>query len=341
MKQGYVIAKSKLQKEFFTATSAYDRPRWTPITEATVYVTAELADRALKKLIKNGQYQVMISEMNLSMSPIEPMGDAPMGAVGDEELPPEDGADLPPEEGDLEGEGGEGEDEDAMVAGSEEEVCPECEHSPCTCEDSGDLGDEDLDDDTLVDVDDAGIEGEGDISDEELESLLGGDESGEGSDELGSADLEGEDFPRRGGLGEAADASKQRVDTLKFKDPAQDTTDKSQFTDTNCEKVRVPAGLMSELNAVVADFDKQAKFSQTSDIGRASYAMTVADACRDIADLLKVGTVESVKMANVRLSSYMNAITQHIPASVIKFIYSGGQKPSLKDMFNAKREESK
>mgnify|MGYP000456302116 CR=1 FL=1 len=75
MKKGYVIAKNKLAKEFFTSTSAYDRPVWLPMTEATAYPTVEMANAAMQKLIRKGQYQVLVTEMNLSISPIEPMGD--------------------------------------------------------------------------------------------------------------------------------------------------------------------------------------------------------------------------------------------------------------------------
>ena len=42
-KHGYVIARSKTVKQYFTASSAFDNPSWTSLTEATVYYSAERA----------------------------------------------------------------------------------------------------------------------------------------------------------------------------------------------------------------------------------------------------------------------------------------------------------
>jgi hypothetical protein len=349
MKQGYVIAKNSLIAEFFTSTSAYDRPAWKKLNEATVYPTAELADRAIKKLLKNGQYQVRIaalSEMNLSISPIEPMGNRPMGMGDDEELPPEDG-DIAAGEDDLDGESDpEGDGADEMKADETEEVCPDCEHEPCTCEDKGDEDDlDDLDGEDLDDIDMDGedLDGEADpdeITDEEIDALLGGSDD----------ELEQEADPafdgRRLGMAQLSPMGSPRMESatvpvISYKDKAGDTKDESQFPTPSDDKVRVPSNVMSELKAVIADFDKQAEFSKASDEARASFCMTVADACRNLAADLGKGTVEGVKLANIKLSSYMSPITQHIPSSVIKYVYSGGAKPSLKDLFNAKREEQK
>lgn len=114
-KQGYMIAQNGTATAFFTSSSAYDRPIWTSLQEATTYPTAELADKALQKLLKNGAYSARLVEatsMDIELPPDEeqdpnalPPEEAPM-----DELPPED--ELAGEES-IEGE----DDEDEMVAG--------------------------------------------------------------------------------------------------------------------------------------------------------------------------------------------------------------------------------
>lgn len=62
MKKGYVIAQNGLANTFFTASSSYDKPSWIPLKEATIYATAELADKALVKLLKHGAYSAKLVE---------------------------------------------------------------------------------------------------------------------------------------------------------------------------------------------------------------------------------------------------------------------------------------
>ena len=104
-----------------------------------------------------------------------------------------------------------------------------------------------------------------------------------------------------------------------------------------CAKIEVPAAAKSELAAVISKYEKEAKDYDGRDDARASFAMTVVGAASEIAELLSTGTVESVKQAQVRFSSFMSPITALFPASTIKFINSGGRKPTLKDFFNDKR----
>lgn len=342
MKQGYLIAKNSLTKEFFTSSSAYDRPVWKPVAEATVYPTAELADAAAKKLYKNGSYSarlISLQELNLSFEPID------RTEPSEEELPP-----VGDEMGDAEGK-----PEDDMVAGEQNDVCPECEHEPCTCEDHDD---EDLDDEDLADVTsdvDLGLD-----SDEDLNG--GPDENEQEADprfdgrRMGMAQLSPMGAPRKLGAMEsatmpakpAADAQPtptstpaQKVDTLKFKDPANSGKDDGQPANPHEKKVSVPANVVSDLKAKIAEYDREAENFKTSDEARASFAMTAADAMKTLLDLLQAGTVADIKKASVHLTSLMSPITNNIPASVIKFVSYQGEKPTLKDLFNAKREENR
>lgn len=336
MKRGYVIAKNALATDFFTSASAYDRPKWIPLAEATVYPTAELADNAAKKLYKNGSYSakiVSLQEMQLEISPID-----------DEELPPEDEMGLGGEEGlegDLDGE--EGKDEDEMVASEQQDVCPDCEHDPCTCADK-EPGEDEFDDllggsDDLGDEFDDELDGDADL---EFDGEPGLDDDLDSDGELDD-ELEQEADPRfderRLGMAQRSPTGGPRMESASIvKDPAQKVEDNDSFVKD--EKVRVPANVISELKAKIAELDKEAEFNKNDD-ARASFCLTASAAMKDVLELLQQGTSESIKMANVRMSSYMNPITSKIPASVVKFVYSGGVKPSLKDLFNAKREEKK
>lgn len=341
MKKGYAIAKNSLKQEFFTSTSAYDRAKWIPITEATAYATIEQAENALKKLYRYGQIQarvVPLSEMNLDFDPIEGREDElpPEGGEGDLPLGDELGGEdeLPPEGGE-----GSGDDEDSMDAEATGEVCPDCEHDPCTCEDKPDEDDLDSDD----------LEGEmsGDLGDD---VTLGDDEFDGASDDLEAelgGELEQEADPRFDGrrLGMASlspmgGPRMESVETVKVKDPAVTGKDGNDFASPNDTKVKIPAGVMSDLSSTSAKFKKEADLNKTDD-ARATFCLTVSGAMDELKSELEDGTVEAVKRASLKLNGMMNAITTHVPDSVKKFIATGGQKPSLKDMFNAKREERK
>jgi hypothetical protein len=358
MKQGYVIAQNNLVNGFFTASSAYDRPQWRPVNEATIYASADLANQAMKKLLKNGSYSsriVALSELYKEVDmephnqqiqaqglpPSDELGDEPgmeAGTVGDEEHP-----------------------EDEMTADATEEVCPECEHEPCTCEHNDEDSDED---DTHASEDE-----NGDIT---IDFKLGGDVNG-GPDEneqeadprfdgrrLGMVQMSPMGAPRKVGAMESATmpakpladaqpsendttAANQnaKIDTLKIADPAQTGKDENSLAADLDAKVKIPADVTSELKATIAKFDKQAELSKTSDDAGASFCMTVADALRALEQDLSAGTVGGVKQAQIHLSTYMSPITSTIPAIVLKFINKGGEKQSLKDMFNAKRDEKK
>lgn len=351
MKQGYVIAENNLVKGFFTASSAYDRPQWRSINEATVYVSAELANQAMKKLLKNGSYSsriVPLSELykEVDMEPrnqqIQAQGLPPADELGDES-----GMEA-------------GTVDDEMTADDTEEVCPTCEHEPCTCEDSDEDSDED---DMNVDTDE-----DGDTTfDFKLGDANGGpDENEQEADprfdgrRLGMVQMSPMGAPRKIGAMESATmpakpladaqpsendttAANQnaKIDDLKINDPAQIGKDENEIAGDLDAKVKVPADVTSELKATIAKFDKQAEKSKTSDDANASFCMTVADALRALEQDLSTGTVGGVKKAQIHLSSYMSPITSNIPATVLKFINKGGQKTSLKDMFNAKRDEKK
>lgn len=362
MTTGYVIAQNNLIKGFFTSSSAYDRPQWRPVTEATVYVTAELADNAMKKLLRNGAYQsriVPLSELYKEVD-IEPRNQQiqAQGLPRDGVLGTEPGM----EAGDVDTEDHPSDEMDAEYTG---EVCPECDHEPCTCEHS----DEDLDDEDLAssEYDD----GDDDTFNFKLGGTADSDNGGPDENEqeadprfdgrrLGMSQISPMGAPRKMGAMESATmpnkpqvdgkptenkttAANQntKFDTLKFNDPAQLGKEENELTAGHDDKVKIPANVTSELKDTIAKFDRQAELSKTSDDAGASFCMTVADALRILQQDLSAGTVHGVKMAQIHMSSYMSPITSTIPVAVLKFINGGGQKLSLKDLFNAKRDEKK
>lgn len=325
--EGYVIARNRKVNQFFTSSSAYDRPSWIPVTEATVYLTPDMAQKAAVKLARNGAYEcrvVTVQEaMSLAMpmtqmSPMAPMGQAP--GLDDES---EDGSmevDIQPD-----GEGG-----TEMVAADSEEACQTCSHCPCTC---------DTDTDGVDDIVDAELSGEDNPEMDEF-----GDTSMNPNTDI-TLDSKGERLAQqlsrgRGGLGESASPTAEKI---KFKDPAVKDVDSSasDIVADNDEKLKVPANVMSDLKAAIDEFKASAEQTVTRDDAKAAFCMTVADAFSQLHDDLSQGTVAGVKMAQVHMTSYMNPITAHLPLSVQKFIFMGGKKPTLKDMFDDKRASQK
>lgn len=71
MNNGYVIAQNKRAEKYFTSSSSYDRPQWIPITEATTYPTADIAQAAATKLWKNGSYSACVRNLSEALPPLE------------------------------------------------------------------------------------------------------------------------------------------------------------------------------------------------------------------------------------------------------------------------------
>lgn len=328
MKQtGYIIENLLDKTKYFTSTSSYDRPAWVKKEQASVYETADSAERAMKKMIKYGVNSIRMVNLVELAPPMRNRHpeDLPVG----QELPPTDIAptDLPPEVGqELPPVDAEAAPEDEMVAGHQEEVCPECGHEPCTCE-AGEhqLGDE-------IDVDAL------DLPPEENEEIVNRTSSLQPGH---TVSYKGQEFVV------VADAGNGTMQIAQPNDPKKVTSvhvnellpvhESADVADDCCTKIEVPSAAKSELSAVITKYEKEAKDYDGRDDARASFAMTVVSAASEIAELLSTGTVESVKQAQVRFSTFMSPITALFPASTIKFINSGGRKPTLKDFFNDKR----
>lgn len=337
--QGYVIARNRARKEYFTATSAYDRPKWIPVAEATVYMTAELAQNAFTKLARNGAYECRVVPVKEAFQ-----FELPSEQPQDQNFQNDDQMEVditPNDEGGSE-----------MVAADQETPCEVCDHCPCTCDTTED-GVEDL-----VDAELAGDE----LPTDDFDSLAAGE-----LDSKMSADgaelaqrlpagrrgmAESATMPARPPLDAVTPGNKTTAldlkapETIKFKNPAfvankPDTDLTNATAHSHEDNVKVPAEVISDLKACIAEFAREAEKKNTHNDTRASFCMTVVSAFEQLLQDLEMGTVEGVKQAQIHMTSYMNPITAQLPLSVQKFITMGGRKPTLKDMFDEKRQERK
>jgi len=357
-----LIVNTLDKTKFFTSTSSYDYPRWVDLAEATKYVAPELADTAMKKLIHNGNYNVKLISLQEAM--LEEAMSFEMPDDPDDQANP-DNVDVAID----------GQEDDSMVASDQEQVCPDCEHEPCTCEVSDEGSDE------------IGDEGSDEIDDDESDFSING-RSGNELDaperpiRRESAECENEERTNSpapfskgqqvkykgkehtvlndSGIGVVviSDNSdpkiKQRVihkditpitedeDTvanivtrITYANPSSNNNQFDQGGDPDDAKVAVPANVKAALDDVISMFDKATK-NGTNDADT-SFELTVASALSSLKDALNMGTVLGVKKAQIALGTMMSPITQHIPAVVLKFIHMGGAKPTLKDLFDDKR----
>jgi len=130
---------------------------------------------------------------------------------------------------------------------------------------------------------------------------------------------------------------KSGAEKIKFNDPAM-TDEPVDYSEEDPEsKVKVPQNVISDLKAAIAEYEKVADYNNARDDARSSFALTAAEAMKSLLTDLEKGTLSDIKRAQITLSSFMSPITNNVPPSVIKFIYSGGKKPTLKDLFDAKR----
>lgn len=138
--EGYVIAVSKTAPAYFSSSSSYDRPRWVGLTEATTYLTADMASAAAKKLWQSGSISakvVPLAELNGLEMEMPDRADDQMDDVSDDQMVADKQA---------------ADDGDEMRG-----VCPECNCEPCECdgEQQDDLDIDIADDETFQDEEDS------------------------------------------------------------------------------------------------------------------------------------------------------------------------------------------
>lgn len=308
-KTGYVIARNRAADQFFTSTSAYDRPKWTAVSEATVYHTAELAHNAAVKLARNGAYECRLVPLSEAL-PASPGAITATAAAPGEDFVPTDDVAAEPDGG--------------MVADEQTDTCGECKHDPCTCDSS----EADIDD--IVDQALKGATSEDDVDANIGDEIVDADELGvQPEDDL---------LPK---LGESIDST---VKPITYKDPVSTgESDPLTYSGANAheDKVKVPANLMSDITKAIAAHKSTADHANARDDATGSMSLTVVDVLQQLKTLFDEGTTESIKRAQILVTSLMSPVAQHVPESVKKFIHYGGRAPTLKDMFNLKQDEKR
>lgn len=373
---GYVIARTGTATTYFTSSSAFDKPTWVPLSEASVYATPEIAHRAASKLWGYGSYSAdiksltelfdeerpedMLPKDELEAELGEPALDAPVDDTGYGADGETEGGDIDPIDGAVDG-----------------EVCPECECDPCECEgepsaygDDADVsaygGDEGGDIDP---IDGAGGEGDVDMTFElpddpkkpTMESVLLelSKETLSSYIQKGLQSVEDDikdhkmvkATSRAKKLTWAAQKIKEKkikesaeiVKPVPIKDPAvvADVSKVAPVAGAHDSSVSIPSDLLSKLKTVVDAFKKEAEEKNEHDDTRASFCLTAANALQQLYDDLSSGTVDGLKQAQIHMTSYMNPISSHIPAEVVTFITRGGTKNSLKDLFAGIKESKR
>lgn len=331
MKQtGYLIENLLDKKHYFTSTSSYDRPRWVEAKQASVYESADSAERAMKKMIKYGINSVRLvnlSELSIAQPPEDQLA---------MDLPPED---LPADDVSP---------EDEMVAQDQVDAPIDSEYRTDIESGEHQEGDE-------INIDELPLEDE--ISQDPMADELPPEENEEitnkssGFSRGHSVSYKGMKYvvvadDGNGNLQVAqSDAPTKiiRVNASELLPVSESATIDSpavkgeDIVGAPDEKITVPANVKSGLDSVIQKYSDEAKTFTGRDDARASFAMTIADAAAELKELISTGTVESIKQAQIKYSTYMNAITTNFPAEVVKFIASGGRKPTLKDLFDSKR----
>lgn len=349
MKNGFVIAKTTSSKQFFTSKSAYNRPEWVGLTEARVYYSADLAERARTSLVAAGSYGASVIPLSELVDP----------NLGDNHM-----------------------DQQSMTADKQGDVCPDCHHEPCTCDDSqespnGDDDTDSLDPSEIDPSDNADIDRQQPLASTELSSdrdanngdddtdltsadtTPGGDIDTTDVDDIATPDrnmtpgtevtyeerpyvivkkaddglvLQSLDNPSSSPI--KVDPSQLQIKesvVFAMKQPSYINTGSQEAMGADEDKFSVPSSVTSALSKELNAQVKLTKNNTNPD--DVSFRITVAAAMEDMLALFKEGTTMSFKRAQVLFSSLMSPIQYLFPSEVRQFLMTGGQKSSLNDLF--------
>lgn len=308
---GYIIRKHQHSNDFFTSKSAYDKPDWVGLKEATIFHSAESAEKAVKKLWMAGSMAAQI--VNTSQ-----LSESRTGAKAAPQKPA-------PAKKALE--------------------CPYCgkEHDELDAECCGEKGHVEkkavesaeahhisifapkqrvrlIDDGAAYEVvQDTGI---GNVSIKKI-----------GEDHAQTIVVKAQQLTVEALTEAAADAQSVEFKDANVVEPEDKT---SSVAASHEDAFNVPAGIASAIKAVVTDFQQKADESEGVDAEKTSFALTVVDAAEALLADLDLGTTAGFKAAQIKLASYMSPITNQFPSDVILFILQGGPRLSLKSLFDEK-----
>lgn len=336
-KNGYLIAQNGSTNTFFTSSSAYDRPTWLPLKEATIYPTAELAQNAMKKLFANGSYSARLVEaatMQFEFPDEGPNKDQEPITRSTDELP-FDTSNLGQNPDDINQE-----DQDGMTAGQDlnvpDEINLDDDEVEPTGDESGDeLGDEPIDP-NFPPMEDNEQSFLSPIERRLMQGRRPKMPNGNGPMR------ESFNIPKAGqGTASTPDnktfaSDLPKPETVKFQQDNRNVRDTNFASDIEplYHEVQTPANVMSAINDTINTFNKAADFNNGRDDSQASLALTVVDALGTIRDCLSQGTHEGLKQAQIKITSLMNPITTNFPPELMDFLYKSGRQPiSLRNTF--------
>jgi hypothetical protein len=350
-RKGFAIAQNRDTTGFFTSSSSYDQPKWTPLKEATVFPTAELAQRALSKLLTYGAYSARIVEAtamefgfpdegpNKDQAPIVKtdgkISDAEMEAGGLSDDPEED-LNLDDDEIETEDDFGEFDDREGTDEfGTDEQA----------------LGaDDEFGTEEEPELDEFGNPIEQEENEQAfmspVESKLMGMKSPNGNGPM----RESATMPGKPQSDAAPSENKntvvdqKKVPVIKFTQDnrVENDTDFTQDIDSLHKEFKTPKNVMRAIKASIDLYNDAAEFNNGRDDAQASLALTVADALGMIHDYLALNTHEGLKQAQIKITTLMNPITTNFPPEVIDFLYKSGRQPaSLKNIFYDKWDSKK
>ncbi|MCK9369752.1 hypothetical protein M0R04_07600 [Candidatus Dojkabacteria bacterium] len=314
---GYLIAQNSTLSAFFTSSSAYDSPRFLPLKEATRYLTAELANNALTKLFKNGQYSsrlVEASSMEFEFPDDGPNKNLPpvTQTSGDEDMSAGQLSDDPEDELNM--------DDDNIEM-----------------DDSDEYQDEDsVDQDDNMDSEENEQSFMSPIETRMMQGRRANTPSGNGPVR------ESATMPNKPQLDATPSENKntaldmKKIPTIAFMQDTRNEKDTNYSKDIEplCAEFKTPKSVMRAIKASIETFQKAADFNNTRDDAAASFALTVAEALRMIKDCLDLNTEEGLKQAQIKITTLMSPILNNFPPVLTDFLYKKGRQPiSLKNMF--------
>jgi hypothetical protein len=97
--------------------------------------------------------------------------------------------------------------------------------------------------------------------------------------------------------------------------------------------VKVPAKVKSDLKAEIDKIDAAAKKLNVYDKEAKQFYKDLANAFTDLMNHIDGGTVGDIKRAQIYMTSLMSPMMNKIPATVINFLATGGERRSLKDYY--------
>lgn len=303
---------------FYTASSAYDRPKWIKLHEATQYTLAETASGVVEKLLRHGFASARVVTVSEAM-------DVVFGQAN--KMPP------------------------LMIATNVEDadICPDCECDPCECNDGNCVSDELCSacncnpcecNDGTCNTETITVKGPTTVVinvEESVEACKPAKvRKGERvtvKDEDGRVSADNLDDTINVETQENGASSKK----VNAREVVKNLTAAVSESEIKQPKVRVPQSVMANLKQVANEYEKKVKLVNGRDDASGSFYLTVKDAANELIDILSSTDENRVQKAQTFWSSLMSPIQHIFSDDVTLFISRGGKPQTLSDLFQFKK----